>query len=373
MALKGTLTTMALPDLLQWLAGAGKSGSLCLSNGRFKKEILFQKGVIVASSSDDPREFLGQFLLAQRKITEEQLRMAMESQRSTGVKLGRILVMVGAVEEEDLRKLLALKAEESLFNLFLWKKGDFSFEDGKPESDIEFPLSLRVEDILMEGLHRYDELQAILKAFAPGDSVLERTDVPLPEKLATDQEVLRLLDVVDGKRTLTDLCLELHAPEFRVSRIAYELYRLKCLRLVEAQRHGDDNGHHGLSADELVARAVRLLDRQKFEKALQLLAEAVQLRPSDLGVRRALEDAEEKFVERARQHYLPQDQVPRLERSLEQMTEENLTPQEVFLATRINGTWTVKDIITVSPMREVETLLVLKRLRERGLISLGGN
>lgn len=362
---------MALPDLLQWLAGAGKTGSLCLANEHFKKEILFRDGVIVASSSDDPREFLGQFLLAHRKITEEQLRKAMESQRSTGVMLGKILVMVGAVDGAEISEMLTMKAEESLFNLFLWKRGSFTFEDGNIETEIEFPLTLRVEDVLMEGLRRYDELQVILKAFAPGESVLERTDAPLPRKLAESSEVRRLLEVVDGKRTLTDLCLELHAPEFRVSRIAYELFRLNCLRLVKPPDHGGDNDQHGLSADELVARATRLLDRQKFEKALQLLANAVQLRPSDLAMRQALDDAEQRFVERAHQHYLPPDKVPRLERSLEQMTNENLTPQEVFLATRINGTWTVKDIITISPMREVETLLVLKHLRERGLISLG--
>lgn len=363
---------MALPDLLQWMAGAGKTGSLRLTNGRFRKEILFRDGVIVASSSDDPREFLGQFLLAHRKITEEQLRKAMESQRSTGVMLGKILVMVGALDEDELRKMLALKAEESLFNLFLWKEGGFTFEDGDIEADMEFPLTLRVEDVLMEGLRRYDELQVILHAFAPGDSVLERTDAPLPKKMEASNEVRRLLEVVDGKRTLTDLCLELHASEFRISRIAYELYRLKCLRLVEAGGAGDDNGNLGLTADELVGRANKLLDRQKFEKALELLAEAVQLRPSDLTMRQALDDAEQRFVERAHQHYLPADQVPKLERSLEEMTEEILTPQEVFLASRINGTWTVKDIVTVSPMREVETLLVLKRLRERGLLSLGG-
>lgn len=363
---------MALPDLLQWLAGAGKTGSLCLTNGRFRKEIHFREGVIVASSSDDPREFLGQFLLAHHKITEEQLRKAMESQRSTGVMLGKILVMVGALDEAELSKMLALKAEESLFNLFLWKEGSFEFADEEVKAELEFPLALRVEDVLMEGLRRYDELQVILNAFAPGDSILQRTDAPLPKKLAASKEVRRLLEKVDGKRTLTDLCLELHTSEFRTSRIAYELYRLKCLRLVKSEGSGGDNGHAGLSADELLARATRLLDRQKFEKALQLLADAVQLRPSDLGMRQALEDAEQRFVERAQQHYLPPEQIPVLERSLELMTEENLTPQEVFLATRINGTWTVKDIVTISPMREVETLLVLKRLRERGLISLEG-
>ena len=363
---------MALPDLLQWLAGAGKTGALCLTNGRFKKEILFSAGRIMASSSDDPREFLGQFLLAQRKITEEQLRKAMESQRSTGVMLGKILVMVGALEEEELTRMLTHQAEESLFNLFLWKDGSFEFNDQELEKNLSYPLSLRVEDVLLEGLRRYDELQAILNAFSPGESILEKTETPLPEKLAGNTAVRRLMEVVDGKRTLTDLCLELHASEFRISRLAYELYRHKCLRVVEATSFADGNGHEGISADEMVVKADALLSGQKYEEALDLLSAAVARRPSDLPLRQRLEDAESQFVERAYQHYLPPDRIPALERSLEEMTGETLTPQEVFLASRINGTWTVKDIVTVSPMREAETLLVLKRLRERSLIRLDG-
>ena len=54
MSLKGTLATMTLPDLLQWLSGSVKTGPLKLTNGRFSKEILFQGGVIVSSSNSIP-------------------------------------------------------------------------------------------------------------------------------------------------------------------------------------------------------------------------------------------------------------------------------------------------------------------------------
>ena len=371
MSLKGTLATMTLPDLLQWLSGSVKTGPLKLTNGRFSKEILFQGGVIVSTSSNDPREFLGQFLLAQRRISEEQLRKAMESQRSTGVLLGKILVMVGAIEEEELLKILRLKAEESIFNLFLWKKGSFEFTDAPIPEDLHFPLSLRVDDVLLEGLRRYDELQAILSAFSPGDSILERSDEPVPDKLSSDQEVLRLLDVVDGKRTLTDLCMELHASEFRISRIAYELYRHKCLRLVQIDGNGHREGSESLSSDELIERAHALVEGKKFEEALKLLGAAAKRRPSDPGLRQTLDRTEEQFTERAYRHYLPADNVLILSCDLDKLTDENLTPQEVFLATRINGSWTVKDIVTISPMREVETLMALKSLRERALVSLG--
>ncbi len=370
MPLKGTLSTMALPDLLQWLSTSAKTGRLVVTNGRYRKEILFRKGVIASSSSDDPRVFLGQFLLAQRRISEEQLRKAMESQRSTGVMLGKILVMVGALTEEELRKLLVLKAEESLFSLFLWEDGSFEFEDGDVDLKNLLPLQLKVEDVLLEGLRRYDELQVILKAFSPGDSVLRRTRKPVPARLAANADVKRLLEAVDGRRTLTDLCLELHASEFKVSRLAYELYRQGCLEAA-GDAGGDGSATaSGSAAGELINRAEALLADNKVDEAIGLLGQAVDLRPSDLALRRKLEDAEARFVERAYQHYMPPDRVPQLKRDMKDLTGESLTPQEVFLVSRINGSWSVKDIVTISPLREVEALRVLKQLRERGIIDL---
>ena len=77
MPLFGTLKTMALPDLLQWLATARMSGTLRVERNKVSKSIIFRDGEVVGCSSDDPPERLGQFLLARGKISEEQLRAAL--------------------------------------------------------------------------------------------------------------------------------------------------------------------------------------------------------------------------------------------------------------------------------------------------------
>jgi hypothetical protein len=266
--------------------------------------------------------------------------------------------------------MLILKAEESLFSLFLWDDGSFEFQDEELDVKNIFPLALKVEDVLLEGLRRYDELHVILKAFSPGNSVLRRTAKPVPERLAASPDVRRLLEVVDGRRTLTDLCLEMHASEFKVSRLAYELYRHHCLETVQVDGPGGGEGA-GSAVSDLASRADALLAENKADEAIGLLSQALDLRPSDLSLRQKLEQAEASFVERAYRHYLPPERVPVLKRALEDLTGESLSPQEGFLVSRINGSWTVKDIVTVSPMREVEVLRVLKHLRERGIIDLG--
>ncbi len=95
MAIHGTLTTMSVPDLLQFLGAGRKTGTLKFSRGKIIKQIHFEDGVIVGSTSNDPKEYLGQVLIHYGKLDEAQLQAAMEVQRNSGGKLGEILAAKG--------------------------------------------------------------------------------------------------------------------------------------------------------------------------------------------------------------------------------------------------------------------------------------
>ena len=81
MALQGSLSTMSVSDLLQFLAVSRKTGLLKFSQQKVRKGIYFENGIIVGSSTNDPREYLGQVLMHYGKIDEAQLQAAMEVQR----------------------------------------------------------------------------------------------------------------------------------------------------------------------------------------------------------------------------------------------------------------------------------------------------
>src|SRR5262245_30149103 len=72
MPLRGTLDTMTLPDLLQWMGTARKTGMVTLSQGTITKKIFIETGLVTGSVSNDPSEYIGQFLLSYGRITEEQ-------------------------------------------------------------------------------------------------------------------------------------------------------------------------------------------------------------------------------------------------------------------------------------------------------------
>jgi hypothetical protein len=116
--------------------------------------------------------------------------------------------------------------------------------------------------------------------------------------------------------------------------------------------------------------ARRLLNRGEFDSALEILDRAYRAQPGDEALRRLLAEAEASFVEKAYRHFLPPSKVVTLLQAAESLTAESLSPTEFFLLSRIDGTWDVKSIIQITPLREVDVLRTLKRMREKGLIDL---
>ena len=58
------------------------------------------------------RPLLGEILLENGEISQEQLEMALEIQKKEGGLIGIILVSQGAIEEQTLVKYLAIQAEK---------------------------------------------------------------------------------------------------------------------------------------------------------------------------------------------------------------------------------------------------------------------
>src|SRR4026209_1323532 len=110
MSLRGDLRTMALPDVLQWVATGQKTGTLQGERRSIQKRIILREGNIFSSWSNDPRGSLGQFLIRLRLVTEEQLFRALLAQEEKGRLLGSILGADGVPGEDDPKRALEAEA-----------------------------------------------------------------------------------------------------------------------------------------------------------------------------------------------------------------------------------------------------------------------
>lgn len=366
--LTGNLATMSLPDLLQWAGRARKTGTLVLRKDQLDKRILFLDGAIVGSSSNDPRDYLGQVLLSEGAISEAQLKDAIDVQARTGTMLGRLLVRQGVVTEARVAAILRQKAEETIYSMFLWDQADFEFIDGERPPEDQVVIEVAVEGVLLEGLRRYDTSCRIRRLLPHNRLILARGGKALDANIASRVFPRRVYDLIDGRRTLADIILEAHASEFNVCQVLFVLVQ-RGYAVMAGEAGSTAEGHAGASAGALAA-ARECLERGDAEAALEALDAARDAGEKSPDLQRLTQEAERYFVERAGRYYLPPEKVPVLKRPIESLVGEPLSPAEVFLVSRVNGTWDLRAIMSISPLREVDALRALKRLRERGVIDL---
>src|SRR5450830_369154 len=220
MAIAGNLRTMQLSELLQWLSAGLKTGTLVGRGAPGEKRIYFDNGRVTSSSSTLEREHLGRFLVGFGFITEEELIRALEVQQESRILLGKILVMIGAIKEDELADHVRLKAAETIYDIFLWTEGSFAFIDGEIPSLPMVPISSDVTGIVMEGLRRYDEWQRI-KTRIPTMRAIPAVVMPVEEELPERDKMI--LGATNGRRAIDQIALETHNPDFHVAKLIYDL------------------------------------------------------------------------------------------------------------------------------------------------------
>lgn len=370
MGIRGNLATMPLPDVLQWIDQGRKTGELEVRSARgITKWASFREGALYASSSSDPREFLGQFLIAQGLLTEDQLRMAMETQARTGIMLGRILVQVGILDEDQLLAMLATKAEESVYDLFFWEEGEFHFDDLPAKEEGGLPLSLGVMGLVMEGIRRKDEYERFRNVIPSARAVLAPTENPASAAGLEDEELLRVYVAADGQRSLEEIGLELRAAPFQLCSAAFRLVEAGLLT-VAGEKAEVDFLPTGLVPEVLCAEAERHLAGGHKEEATRLLRLALRADPTCSRARGLLDRAETGYAEAFFREVAPPTAVPELVVPMTHLSGYALSPQEGFLATRVNGSWDIASILKVCPIPQAEALAALKKLLELKILAL---
>jgi hypothetical protein len=374
MAIKGTLQTMNLTDLLQFLAAGRKSGTLKFDHGKITKQVFFKNGMIVGSKSNDPREYLGQVLLHYGKVDEVQLKVARELQRTSGEKLGEVLVQQGFLAQQDVLEILKIRTLDAIYDLFVWTDGDFEFYDDEPLPEDLLLVEVEPTTVIMEGIYRIDEL-ARYKTLVPSDRSILELNAGWTSSLKLGKEFRQVLFFVEKKMSVAEICYHMHASAFHVYGQLYTLVSEGIARVtgelseapVPVVSEVEDLPE---SVTEMVWAAERKLE-QDPEAALEIIQKALQQQPNNPEAQALLPVAEEKYIKRVYETSgIGPKSVPHLRISPSELTTEKIDPQEGFVLSRINGSWDIQSILSICPFREADCLRMIEKLKERGIVEI---
>jgi uncharacterized protein DUF4388 len=363
---------MSVSDLLQFLAAARKSGTLKVARAAIVKEIVLENGVIVGSRSNDPRELIGQVLLHYGKIGEDQLKAAMEVHRQSGDRLGNILSAQGIVSAADVVYALRMRTLDIIYDLFLWEEATFEFFDGEPLPSDVIRIQVEAQSVIMEGIYRIDEWSRY-RVVIPSDRTFFELNPGWTKSLDGSKEVREVLYHVEKRMTLAEISYNMHTSLFHACALLFDLVE-KGVIVVAGEAPttsaAKSGGTFSLSVGELLALARAELQDGSFENALAKIHTALEQEPNNSDAQQLRQEAEDLSIRQVYQDGLPPTGVPKLLKTVAQLEGERLDSQEAFLLSRINGEWDIAAIISVCPFREADSLRMIKKFVDDGLVSI---
>ncbi len=321
MAIHGTLTTMSVSDLLQFLAVGRKTGTLKFSHNKVVKGIYFENGAIVGSSTNDPKEYLGQVLIHYGKLNEAQLQAAMEMQ------------------------------DDPL-------PADFMRVDVEPTL------------VIMEGIYRADELMRY-RTLIPSDRTVMELGSGWTSTLSVGKEIRQILYFVEKRMSVAEICYNMHASAFDVYARLYDLIN-KGLAVVAGELPEIPDPVSEMPNLPEVASELLLLARSELtsddtERALSIIHTVLRREPKNSAAQTLLLEAESKYIRQVFSKLSP-NAVPRMLVKTEDLSDKVLGPQEGFVLSRINGEWDIQSILSICPFREADSLRMIQALLDSGII-----
>ncbi|MDX1764772.1 MAG: DUF4388 domain-containing protein [bacterium] len=365
-SIQGNLQIMSLPDVIQWISLARKSGALIFEKPRLKKVIFFRKGDVIGANSNDPKDKIGEILIRIDKISREELEAGLEEQRETGALIGDIFLSRGLLTVTDFVAALERQASQIIYDLFAWTEGDFVFQEKLPKTRT-IPISIKADFLLMEGVRRIDEWQAIKECFPTLDILLDWVDPELDEKETDDEKAVRSL--VDGVNTILDICDQSPLNDFDTCNYLYTLYRAGRLGKAGVRTPGeilDDD-----DVERLLTRGRAFYQKGRFGESIPFFERARSLHPENQEAERSLGRAIGAVQNGLLESLGSPDALLELDETFRIEEAKDLTAAEGFVLSRIDGKSTAKEVTFISGLSQTEACITLTRLLEKGIIRAG--
>ena len=366
MGFSGDIRTFDIFDLLAWVHGRRQSGTLVLTRRSTKKRFAFRDGALHGSSSNDPRETIGQALVRDGLISEEALFKALLKQEKDNRRLGQILMGERLLGEEQLMRTLRGNALTQVYDVFLWADGRFDFRDEEVQPLSAQDLDIDLRSVLEEGRQRRERWH-LLRVRFPSNEVTFR--VPGEPSAVEDPARRQVLELAAQGKTLASISLQSRRPEYETALVLAGLCDeglLEVDKVAVGMAESDPVG----SIIALLATAEMRLKEGRFDAAIEAYERVLMLDGLNQAAKKGLLAVVEARKQSRARETVPLDKVPALRIGAVALSQQQFDPHEGFVLSRINGEWDVRSILKLCPMPEEETLLIFARLLERQVISL---
>ena len=224
MTIEGDFNTLFLADILQLLCNHGKTGVLKASHGENEVKTFIKNGCIICVMGSKESNRLGNILITNGIITQEQLDSSLDLASQKKKPLGKILIQEKLINEKTLNRFIDKQAEDIILDMLLWEAGSFIYNDYDLDiEDLIIP-HLNIMKILMQATRRIDEMSVLVKQISD-DRMRFKISAKTEEKeaLKLDDIERRILEFIDQGMTVREVLDASGENEFHCYKAYYSL------------------------------------------------------------------------------------------------------------------------------------------------------
>lgn len=221
--LSGSLSAFRLPEVLTFLGTTRKGGTLTLAKEGKEAYLFFEGGMLVYAGSNQEQFRLGTILLRKKRISREQRDRIDALMQRDGGQFGALAVKEGVITEAQLRDFLKVQVSEIVYDCFVWHGGTFSFSEQTSLPSHAVTISVDLPNLIMEGARRIEEWEQCVELLPDAQAVYRVIPTPKDEKITLTADEWRILFLINGARTLEELCHDAEDDPFHVYRVVYGL------------------------------------------------------------------------------------------------------------------------------------------------------
>jgi hypothetical protein len=160
MPLSGDTETVYLFSILQLLCNDKKTGVLRVWKGIEDVKIYLNEGTIIYATGSQKKFRLGYLLRTSGIVSAQNIRKCLKIAKLKGQALGKVMVEEGVVTKKKLTDFMHEKVQETLYDLFMWKKGNFEFSQSNFNLSGHVITELNTMELILEASRRVDEQAA---------------------------------------------------------------------------------------------------------------------------------------------------------------------------------------------------------------------
>ena len=183
------------------------------------------------ATSTDRTDRLGAFLYRSGKLSRKDLAETMKEREETGKRHGLLLIERGLLAPDELYEAIRSQIESIVWSLFSWQTGELSFSIGEHEDPMMINIHLPMRQVIVRGIKKAQDAKALMARLGKKTSVFEPSYCAEDLiEIALGQQEYELLRLVDGERSLYDVCT---SGPYKVSENARLLYAFRVLHLIQ--------------------------------------------------------------------------------------------------------------------------------------------